>query len=163
MHELCSRMSIPRDAGPWGASVGGKPWDDGVFSAVKEVRVHVGESPIVIHAIQFEYVESNAKSILSPMHGGTSRDKMEWVNLDGSDEYLIGISGFYGYVKGYKGVEAITSITFHTNKRIHGPYGGKSGAGCTYFASTVSPGKIVGFHGWNDCFLTAISVHMKYF
>ncbi|KAJ9536365.1 hypothetical protein OSB04_un000457 [Centaurea solstitialis] len=163
MHEMCSRMSIPREAGPWGTSMVGKPWDDGVFSTIKEVRVHVGESPNVIHAIQFEYVESNAKTVLSPMHGGTSGDKMELVNLDGTNEYLTGISGFYGPVEGYNGLKAITSITLYTNKRIHGPFGGKSGVGCTYFASTASPGKIVGFHGWNDCFLTAIGVHMKYF
>ncbi|KAJ9560888.1 hypothetical protein OSB04_006048 [Centaurea solstitialis] len=163
IHELCSRMSIPRGAGPWGTSKGAKPWDDGVFSTIKVVRVHVGGSPNVIHAIQFEYVDSNAKTVLSPMHGGTSGDKMELVNLDGTGEFLIGISGFYGVVQGYKGTEVITSITFHTNKGIYGPYGEKSGAGYQYFTTTASPGKIVGFHGWNDCFLTAIGVHMKYF
>ncbi|KVI03250.1 glucose-6-phosphate dehydrogenase [Cynara cardunculus var. scolymus] len=74
------------------------------------------------------------------------------VNLDGVDEYLTGISGFYGPVQGYNGLEAIMSITFHTNKTIHEPYGEKSGAGYTYFTSTVSPGEVVGFHGRNDGF-----------
>ena len=60
-------------------------------------------------------------------------------------------------------MEAITSITFHTNKTIHGPYGEESGAGYTYFTSTASPGKVVGFHGRNDGFLSAIGVHMEYF
>ncbi|KAI3684833.1 hypothetical protein L6452_34060 [Arctium lappa] len=87
------------------------------------------------------------------------------VNLGGTDEYLTGISGFYGPVKGYKynGVEAIKSITFHTNKRKHGPYGEESDAGYTCFTSTASPGKVVGFHGRSDSFLSAIGVHMEYF
>ncbi|KAI3684821.1 hypothetical protein L6452_34047 [Arctium lappa] len=86
------------------------------------------------------------------------------VNLDGTDEYLTRISGFYGPVEGYDGLEAITSITFHTNKTKHGPYGEESGVGYTHFTSTASPGKVVGFHGRKlDGFLTAIGVHMEYF
>ncbi|XP_024972018.1 agglutinin-like [Cynara cardunculus var. scolymus] len=166
MHELCStsisRMSMPREAGPWGVS-GGKPWDDGVFSTVKQVHVHVGESLKVIYSVQFKYVKWDAKVVLSPMHGGTGGDQIESVNLDGTDEYLTGISGFYGPVYGYNGLEAITSITFHTNKMKHGPYGEEIGAGYTYFTSSVSPGKVVGFHGRNYGFLSAIGVHMDYF
>ncbi|KAI3684823.1 hypothetical protein L6452_34049 [Arctium lappa] len=90
-------------------------------------------------------------------------DQMELVNLDGTDEYLTGISGFYGPVYGYNGLEAITSITFHTNKKTHGPYGEEIGEGYTYFTSTASPGKVVGFHGRNYGFLSAIGVHMDYF
>ncbi|KAI3684838.1 hypothetical protein L6452_34065 [Arctium lappa] len=85
------------------------------------------------------------------------------VNLDGTDEYLTGISGFYGPIEGYNGLKAITSITFHTNKRKHGPYGEESGVGYTCFTSTASPGKVVGFHGRSDSFLSAVGVHMEYF
>ncbi|KAJ9560892.1 hypothetical protein OSB04_006052 [Centaurea solstitialis] len=110
-HELCSsclsRMVMPKEIGPFGASA------------------------------------------------GTCKDKAELaslVNLDGTDEYLTRISGFYGPVEGFKGLEAITSITFHTNKTIYGPYGEEGGDGYTYFTSTKSPGKVVGFHGrkFND-------------
>ncbi|KAJ0804966.1 putative jacalin-like lectin domain-containing protein [Helianthus annuus] len=55
MSELCSSMSrmvMPRDVGPRGAG-GGQSWDDGVFSTIKQVRVHVGELN-VIYALQFE-------------------------------------------------------------------------------------------------------------
>ncbi|KAI3807295.1 hypothetical protein L1987_23221 [Smallanthus sonchifolius] len=143
MNELCFsmlRMTMPREAGPWGAS-GGKSWDDGVFSAIKQ----------------------DGKSVLSQIHGGTDGSKVELVNLDGEGEFLIGISGFFGPVEGYNGLEAIASISFHTNNRIHGPYGEEKGAGYVYFSSTASPGKVVGFHGRNDCFLSAIGVHMEYF
>ncbi|KAJ0939359.1 putative jacalin-like lectin domain-containing protein [Helianthus annuus] len=71
-NELCSSVSrvvMPRDVGPWGAG-GGKAWDDGVFSTIKKVHVHLGELN-VIYALQFEYQKRDGKSILSQIHGGT--------------------------------------------------------------------------------------------
>ncbi|CAH1442812.1 unnamed protein product [Lactuca virosa] len=165
MHELCCEMSgvgMPREAGPWGAARG-KPWDDGVFSHVKQVRVYLGESLKVIYGIQFEYVKRDGNSILSQMHGGTCGDKTELVDLDGEKEYLSGISGFYGPVVEFNGLEGITSITIHTNKKMYGPYGQESGEGYVYFTSSLSPGQVVGFQGRNGDFLTAIGVHMEYF
>lgn len=64
-----SRSAMPRDAGPWGAC-GGKPWDDGVFSTIKQVRVHLGELN-AIYALQFEYLNKDGKSVLSQIHGST--------------------------------------------------------------------------------------------
>ncbi|KAK9073476.1 hypothetical protein SSX86_007800 [Deinandra increscens subsp. villosa] len=162
--ELCSSLSmmtISRDAGPWGAA-GGKSWDDGVFSMIKQIRVHVGVLN-VIYALQFEYQKRNGDSVLSQMHGGTDGSKIELVNLDDKNEYLTGISGFYGPVKGYDGLEAIASISFHTNKRTHGPYGDEKGAGYVHFSSTPFAGKIVGLHGRSNGFLSAIGVHVEYF
>ncbi|KAJ9560889.1 hypothetical protein OSB04_006049 [Centaurea solstitialis] len=170
MQELCSScmsrlILTPKEAGPWGASVG-KLWDDGVFSTVKHINVFMDQSLKVLRAIQFVYLKRDAKLFSSSVHGGMCDDKMEQaslVNLDGKDEYLTRISGFYGPVEGFKGQEAITSITFHTNKTFYGPYGEEGGDGYTYFTSTESPGKVVGFHG-KKCngFLTAIGVHMEY-
>ncbi|KAJ0939348.1 putative jacalin-like lectin domain-containing protein [Helianthus annuus] len=164
MPELFSsmcRMTMPRDAGPWGAC-GGKPWDDGLFSAIKRIHVHEGELN-AIYAIQFEYLKKDGESFLSQVHGGKGGCKTQLVNLDHNDEYLTGISGFYGPVKGYNGLEAIASISFHTNKRIHGPYGEDKGFGYSYYSSTTSPGKVAGFHGRDNGFLSAIGVHMEYF
>ncbi|KAJ9536360.1 hypothetical protein OSB04_un000452 [Centaurea solstitialis] len=160
--QLCSncisRMVPMRDAGPWGA-LGGKRWDDGVFSTVKQVHVYMDESLKVLHAIQFLYVKRDA--IIYMDH---NLELINWqFNLDGLDEYLTGISGFYGPVEGYHGSEAITSITFHTNKKVHGPYGEERGPEYTYFTSSACPGKVVGFQGRNDEFVSAIGVHMEYF
>ncbi|KAJ9536361.1 hypothetical protein OSB04_un000453 [Centaurea solstitialis] len=169
-HESCSgcmsKMLTPKEAGPWGASAG-KLWDDGVFPTIKQVNVFTEESLKVLRSIQFVYVKRDAKLFLSPMHGGTCEDNLElasMVNLDGTNEYLTRISGFYGPVKGFKGHEAITSITFHTNKTFYGPYGEEGGDGYTYFTSSESNGKVVGFHG-RKCngLVTAIGVHMEYF
>ncbi|KAJ9536359.1 hypothetical protein OSB04_un000451 [Centaurea solstitialis] len=169
IHESCcrcmSRVVTRKEAGPWGASAG-KLWDDGVFSTVKHVNVFMEESLKRLRAIQFVYVKRDGKFFLSPMHGETCKDKLElasMVNLDGTHEYISRISGFYGPVEGFNGFEAITSITFHTNKTVYGPYGEEQGDGYAYFTSTLSPGKVVGFHGRKcDGLLTAIGVHMEY-
>ncbi|KAJ0614760.1 putative jacalin-like lectin domain-containing protein [Helianthus annuus] len=162
--ELCcskSIMTLPRDAGPWGAC-GGQPWDDGVFSTIKQVRVHLGELN-VIYGLQFEYLKSDGKSVLSQIHGGTNGVEIHLVNLDDNGEFLTGISGFCGPVKGFHGLEAVLSIKFHTNLRIHGPYGEERSAGYVSYSSPASSGKVVGFHGKNNGFLSAIGVHMEYF
>lgn len=72
-----SRLSMLRDAGPWGI-VGGKPWDDGLFSTVKRVYVHLGKLN-VIYALQFEYKKKDGKSVLSQVHGGNDGSRMELV------------------------------------------------------------------------------------
>ncbi|KAK1427337.1 hypothetical protein QVD17_16020 [Tagetes erecta] len=160
-HSSLPIMAMPREAGPWGSN-GSKPWDDGVFLTVKRVCVHLGELNL-IYALQFEYIKRDGKSVLSQIHGGTDGSKIELVDLDGEEEFLTGISGFFGPVEGYKGLEAIASITFHTNKKIHGPFGEEEGAGNVYFSSAASRGKVVGFQGRNNRFLSAIGVHMEYF
>ncbi|KAK9061324.1 hypothetical protein SSX86_018504 [Deinandra increscens subsp. villosa] len=159
-----SIAAMPREAGPWGAG-GGKPWDDGVFSSIKQVRVYLGKLNAV-YALQFDYLRSDGECVVSQIHGGTDHGvTIELVPLDvEKDEYLMGFSGFYGPVEGYNGLEAIVSITFHTNVRIHGPYGEERGGGYVYFSSTAgSPGKVVGCHGRSNGFLSAIGVHMDYF
>ncbi|KAI3737015.1 hypothetical protein L2E82_27008 [Cichorium intybus] len=100
-----SSLGSSRDVGPWGAS-GGKPWDDGVFNNIKQVRVQVREPLKVIFGIQFKYVKKDGKFILSRLHGGTDGEVSEGeVNLDVKQEYLTGISGFFGPVDGYNGLE----------------------------------------------------------
>ncbi|KAL8261208.1 hypothetical protein R6Q59_025257 [Mikania micrantha] len=159
--KLCSsmsRMAIPRDAGPWGAG-GGKPWDDGVFSAVKQIRIFLG-SLNAVYALQFEYLKSDGNCVLSQIHGGTDGFEIQRIDLNVKDEYLTVVFGFFGPVDG---LEAVVSITFHTNKRVYGPYGDEIGAGNTYYGSILSIGKVVGFHGRSHGFLSAIGVHMEYF
>lgn len=61
------KVVAPCDAEPWGG-VGGKQWDNGVFSSIKEVHVHVGDG--VIHAFQFQYNKLDGKPFWSQRHGG---------------------------------------------------------------------------------------------
>ncbi|KAI7729343.1 hypothetical protein M8C21_004797 [Ambrosia artemisiifolia] len=72
-----STMALAREPGPWGAC-GGKPWDDGVFSTIKQVRIRLGELN-VIYGLQFEYLKSDGKSVVSQFHGGTNENEIHLV------------------------------------------------------------------------------------
>lgn len=82
------------------------------------------------------------------------------IKLDASTEFLVGIMGFYGPVKGNDDYEALRSITLYTNNGRYGPFGEEIG---TSFTSSASRGKVVGFHGRSGIYLDAIGVHMEYF
>ncbi|KAI8549681.1 hypothetical protein RHMOL_Rhmol06G0043400 [Rhododendron molle] len=153
-------LFVPRDPGPWGAS-GGKHWDDGVFSAIKKVHLNI-VTPLpgcsAIKAVRFHYEKADGKCFRSPCHGGNGFPTIE---LDPEREEILGIEGFYGPLMEWKnGFEALTSITFYTNKRKYGPYGNEIGR---HFSSMCSGGKVVGFFGRSGTHLNAIGVHMDYF
>ncbi|KAK4478281.1 hypothetical protein RD792_017570 [Penstemon davidsonii] len=150
--------AVPRDPGPWGGS-NGKQWDDGVFTAVKQIDFHYDKSMNVIHSIQFKYRRRDGTSVWMPKHGGDGGDTMEKINIDYDDEFLVGVAGFYGPVENNDGLDVVRSLTFYTNKRKYGPFGNENG---TYFTSISSRGEVVGFHGSNGTYLNAIGVHVEY-
>lgn len=57
----------PSGPGPWGGD-GGRPWDDGVFSGIKQIFVTRADA---IHSIQIEY-DRNGQSVWSIKHGGNA-------------------------------------------------------------------------------------------
>ncbi|KAL4650067.1 hypothetical protein ACB092_01G060200 [Castanea dentata] len=144
----------PYGPGPWGGD-GGKPWDDGVFSGVKKIFLTRGEA---IYSIQFEY-DRNGQSMWSVKHGANKEGTCHVVQFEYPQETLSCISGYYGSVAGDECKKAIKSLTFYTNRGRYGPYGEETG---TYFTSTKTEGKIVGFHGRAACYLYAIGVHMQH-
>lgn len=57
----------------------------------------------------------------------------------------------------YMGPATIRSLTFHTTKRVYGPYGDEHG---TYFTTKLKEGKVIGIHGRKGLFLDALGVHV---
>ena len=55
------------------------------------------------------------------------------------------------------GPTVIKSLTFHTTKTVHGPYGDEYG---TFFSSCLTEGRVVGFHGREGWYLDGIGVHI---
>ncbi|KAF3947432.1 hypothetical protein CMV_026430 [Castanea mollissima] len=100
-------------------------WDDGVFPAIRELHLHVGDS--VIHAIRVLYESRDGKPVWSQKHGGAGGDKINTIKLEVSKEFLVRIAGFYGPVKGSDSFKALRSITFYTNKAKYGPFGDEIG------------------------------------
>ncbi|KAL7117315.1 hypothetical protein ACP275_03G064100 [Erythranthe tilingii] len=151
---------VPRDPGPWGGSCG-KKWDDGVFSAIKQIQLAELTVCATVNAIvlvQFMYVGRDGSCALIAKHGcGMPQRK---IDLDCENEFLIGISGFYGpMASGKIGPDVIKSITFYSNLAKYGPYGEENG---TYFTSISSRAKVVGFRGSSGKYLHSIRVHLEY-
>ncbi|KAL3634253.1 hypothetical protein CASFOL_021307 [Castilleja foliolosa] len=144
----------PYGAGPWGGE-GGKAWDDGVFSGIKQIIVTKTDA---ICCIEFEY-DRNGQSVWSVKHGGNGGQTANRVKLEYPHEVLTRITGYYGPIKKEQGTNVIQSLTFHTSRRKCGPFGEEIG---TYFASGTTEGKVVGFHGRSSVFLDAIGVHMQH-
>lgn len=58
---------VPSGPGPWGGD-GGRPWDDGVFSGIKQIYITRGQA---ITSMQIEY-DRNGQSVWSTKHGAGS-------------------------------------------------------------------------------------------
>ncbi|KAJ7966807.1 Jacalin-related lectin like [Quillaja saponaria] len=140
--------------GPWGGD-GGNTWDDGVFTGIKKIFLTKGEA---IYSIQFEY-DRNGQSMWSVKHGGSNEGSCHVVQFEYPNEVLTCISGYYGIVGRDECKKVVKSVSFQTNRGRYGPYGNETG---TYFSSTKTEGKIVGFHGRSGCYLYAIGVHIQH-
>lgn len=141
--------------GPWGGN-GGRPWDDGVFSGIKQI--YLTKSSEAICSIQIEY-DRNNQSVWSPKHGGNGGNTTHRIKLEYPHEILICITGFYGGITKDEKAQVIKSLTFYTSRGKYGPFGDEIG---TYFTSTTTEGKVVGLHGRCSFYLDAIGVHMQH-
>ncbi|XP_060190992.1 jacalin-related lectin 3 isoform X1 [Lycium barbarum] len=145
----------PYGPGPWGGE-GGKPWDDGVFTGIKQIILT--QSSEAICCIEIEY-DRNGQSVWSVKHGANVGKVTNRVKLEYPHEVLTCITGFYGPISKDMGLKVVKSLTFHTTRRKFGPFGEELG---TYFTSSTTEGKVVGFHGRSGMYLDAIGVHMQH-
>ncbi|OVA08713.1 Mannose-binding lectin [Macleaya cordata] len=145
----------PCGPGPWGGD-GGRPWDDGVFTGVKQIFLTKGDAAIC--SIQIEY-DRNGQSVWSIRHGGSGGDSTNRIKLDYPHEVITCISGYYGSITKDERPKVIRSLTFYTSRGKYGPYGEEIG---TFFTSTTTEGKVVGFHGRSSLYLDAIGCHMQH-
>ncbi|KAL9316582.1 hypothetical protein ACSQ67_017583 [Phaseolus vulgaris] len=146
----------PCGPGPWGGD-GGRPWDDGVFSGIKQIYLTKASEGIC--SIQIEY-DRNRQSVWSARHGGNGGDTMHRIQLEHPHEVLTCISGYYGSItKDDQQHIIIKSLTLNTSRGKYGPFGEEAGK---FFTSTTTEGKVVGFHGSSSLYLDAIGVHMQH-
>ncbi|KAJ0247775.1 Jacalin-like lectin domain-containing protein [Hirschfeldia incana] len=144
----------PNVTGPWGGN-GGKPWDDGVFSGIKQIFVTRAND--AISSLQIEY-DKNGQSVWSVEHGGHSGVATHRNILDYPNETLTCISGYYGPLNNTDKSSVVKSLSFYTSRGKYGPYGEETG---TFFTSTKTQGKVLGLHGRSSSYLDAVGVHMQ--
>ncbi|KAL5557963.1 hypothetical protein UlMin_034174 [Ulmus minor] len=145
----------PCGPGPWGGD-GGRPWDDGVYSGIKQI--YLTRSTEAICSIQIEY-DRNGQSVWSIKHGGNGGTTTHRIKLEYPHEVLTCISGYYGGIGREEKPMVIKSLTFYTSRGKYGPFGEEIGI---FFTSTITEGKVVGFHGRSSFYLDAIGIHMQH-
>lgn len=139
--------------GPWGGQ-GGVPWDDGVYSTVRQIVITHGTA---IDSIRIEY-DRKGTSLWSVKHGGNGGAKTDKVPLDHPTEILTTVSGHYGSMTNGSSI-IIRSLTFHSNYSKYGPFGLEQG---TQFSCPINGAKIVGFHGRSGWYVDSIGFYMKH-
>ncbi|XXG48725.1 hypothetical protein AAC387_Pa02g3093 [Persea americana] len=124
---------VPSGPGPWGGD-GGRPWDDGVFSGIKQIFITRGQA---ITSIQVEY-DRNGQSVWSTKHGAGGGETTHKIPFAYPNEVLNCICGYYSSINRDERPKVITSLTFYTTRGKYGPYGEEIG---TFFTSTTTEGK----------------------
>ena len=81
------------------------------------------------------------------------------MKLEYPHEVVNCICGYYGPISKDEPRDVIKSLTFYTSRGKYGPFGEEIG---TFFTSTTTEGKVVGFHGRSSLYLDAIGVHMQH-
>lgn len=74
------------------------------------------------------------------------------------DEDIIEISGTFGVSSGAYAQETISSLSFVTNKRSHGPFGCARG---THFSVPWQKGSFAGFYGIASYYIDGIGIYLR--
>ncbi|XP_071728530.1 jacalin-related lectin 19-like [Rutidosis leptorrhynchoides] len=138
--------------GPWGGK-GGKKWDDGVHTGVREITIVYCSC---IDAIYTTY-DDHDKPFPVEKHGGMGGIKAAQVKLQFPDENLISVGGYYSPVV-YGAGTVIRSLTFKSNIRTFGPFGVEEG---TPFNFMANRGHIVGLYGRAGWFLDSLGFYLS--
>ncbi|AQL00081.1 Jacalin-related lectin 3 [Zea mays] len=148
---------VPIGPGPWGGD-GGKPWDDGVYTGVRQM--YITRTDDFIGSVQMEY-DRSGKSVWSTKHGNGGQQQItitHRIKLDYPHEVLTCVYGYYNACV-EEGPRVLRSLTLVSSRGRYGPFGDEVGA---YFTSATTEGKVVGFHGRCGLYLDAIGVHMQH-
>ncbi|XP_039158561.1 PYK10-binding protein 1-like [Eucalyptus grandis] len=155
--EPISHLHPIKSIGPFGG-LGGCAWDDGKFNGVREIKVMHDN---IIHYIMFVYDKSGERvcSVINGGHSGEYMANITKVKLDYPREYLTSISG-YKRANGDDDINnaIVQSLTFHTNKGRHGPFGKETGK---YFWYPSTGTRIIGFYGRCRETLNSIGVYAE--
>ncbi|CAH9095269.1 unnamed protein product [Cuscuta epithymum] len=136
----------------WGGP-GGTVWDYKFDGALKQITIVNGE---VVESLSFITLKPDGllKTLKVGGCGPRGAYKTSEVNINGTSERLIGISGTHGF---FSPNVVIKSIAFRTNLNVYGPYGSNDGAPFEYVVE--KGGKIVGLHGRCGWLVDSIGVH----
>ncbi|CAM6040512.1 unnamed protein product [Sphagnum compactum] len=128
------------------------------------IRHESGETPLIWSLnIGFKYngyraTSSHGENI--PRRNGLKTEKFSLQ----PHEFLTQVEGYEGLthykLENHKRVRGVSGITFHTNLKAYGPYGGGKEPNFTHFQSSI--GRIVGFFGSSGSLVDSIGVFVSH-
>ncbi|KAI3781592.1 hypothetical protein L2E82_11610 [Cichorium intybus] len=146
--------------GVWGTQSPGSPENQWSFQLernhhLKKITIDHGD---LIYSIMFTSTFRGEETTSNKAGGWNGGDIVTEVTF-AWDEEIIAISGTVGISGGtYAGYTVISSLTFITNKKTHGPYGSVTGMPFTVPWDKES---FAGFYGRAGYFIDAIGVYLK--
>lgn len=141
--------------GKWGKQSGG-PQNQWSFELQKHhdlVKITIDHGEL-IYSLMFTSKCGGVLHTSNKAGGWAGGDTITEVNFDEGEE-IIGVNGTIGN-KG--GNIVISSLSFKTNKRTHGPFGCATE---TAFSLPWDKGSLVGFYGLAGYYIDAIGVYLK--
>ncbi|KAK1423897.1 hypothetical protein QVD17_19206 [Tagetes erecta] len=147
--------------GTWGTSKPGGPQNKWSFQLEKnhhlnKITIDHGD---LIYFLMFTTNHKLESTHTSQKYGDwNGGDVVSEVTFDWNEE-IIAISGTVASSRGkYAGYTIISSISFVTNKRTHGPFGSVRG---THFTTPWDDGSFAGFYGLCGYYIDSIGVYLK--
>ncbi|XP_071722604.1 probable serine/threonine-protein kinase PBL12 [Rutidosis leptorrhynchoides] len=120
-------------------------------------KLEIGHGDL-IYSLMFTTQYRGVTTTSKKAGGWNGAEKVTEVNFDW-DEEINAIDGTIALSRGkYAGYTVISSISFVTNKRTHGPFGQVRG---THFLVPWDDGSFAGFHGRCGYYIDSIGVYLK--
>ncbi|KAJ9548984.1 hypothetical protein OSB04_021527 [Centaurea solstitialis] len=143
--------------GVWGSKSPGSPQNQWSFQLernhhLKKITIDHGD---LIYSLIFTTEYRGIEQPSDKAGGWNGGDKVSEVVTFAWDEEINAISGTVGVSGGYT---IISSLSFITNKKTHGPYGRATGEP---FTVPWDKGTFVGFYGRAGYYIDAIGVYLK--
>ncbi|KAL4572395.1 hypothetical protein LXL04_019170 [Taraxacum kok-saghyz] len=146
--------------GTWGKTQGGGPQNVWSFQLeryhhLKKITIDHGD---LIYSLMFTTQCGGSTRTTSKFGGWNGGQTCSEVIFQ-CDEQITAINGTHALSRGnYAGLPIISSISFVTNKRTHGPFGNVRG---TPFTVPWGIGSFVGFYGLAGYYIDSIGVYLK--
>ncbi|KAF5768031.1 putative jacalin-like lectin domain-containing protein [Helianthus annuus] len=146
--------------GTWGKTLHAGPQNKWSFKL--EPTYHLTKITIdhgdLIYSLMFTAQYGDLTYTSEKMGGWNGGENVSEITFEG-DEEINGISGTVALSRGtYAGLTVVSSISFMTNKKTHGPFGDVRG---TPFTVPWNAGSFAGFYGLAGYYIDSIGVYLK--
>ncbi|KAK9076981.1 hypothetical protein SSX86_005316 [Deinandra increscens subsp. villosa] len=151
--QACSKAAGVIRVGTWGRQSGGHSWSFELKENHNLQKITIGHLEVIC-SLMFTSEFGGIMSTPNFVAGCANRATVTEIMFEG-DEKIVGISGTISTRDGYT---VISSLSFQTTKRKHGPFGRATDS---VFSIPWDKGSLVGFYGLAGNYIDSIGVYVK--